>query len=377
MRDYYQTLGIPRNASQEEVKKAFRKLAMQYHPDRNKDNKEAEHKFKEINEAYEVLKDPQKRAQYDRVGHSAFQGAGAGGGPGGFGFEDFGDFSDVFSSIFGDFAGAGARGQGKRESFEQRGADLRYDLRIKLEEAYAGISKDISYQAYTSCDSCSGRGYNNPEDVVTCPECNGNGKVRMQQGFFMVEMGCARCNASGKIVKNPCPSCAGSGRVKKSRKISVQIPAGVEEGTKIRISGEGEAGTHGGKSGDLYIFVGVEKHQLFERSGNNIHCTVPIRVSTATMGGEIEIPSVDGAAIKVTIPEGAQTGMQLRLKGKGMPALKSNIYGDMIVTLRVETPKNLTKKQKELMQEFAAEEKDGSNPECEGFFSSIKKFFKI
>lgn len=376
--DYYQLLGVDRNASADDIKKAFRKLAMQYHPDRNKDNKDAEHKFKEINEAYEVLKDPQKRAQYDRVGHSAFQGGagGFGGGAGGFDFNDFGEFSDIFSNIFGDFMG-GRAGDAAKEGFEKKGSDLRYDMRISLSDAYTGIAKDIQYQAYTACDTCDGKGYNKPEDVITCPECNGKGRIRMQQGFFMVETGCKRCGASGKIIKNPCSKCSGSGRVRKDRKISVQIPPGVEEGTKIRIASEGEAGIHGGRPGDLYIFVSVEKHPFFERRDNDIHCAVPIKIEAAALGGEIEIPAIDGSAIKVTIPEGAQTGMHLRLKGKGMPLLKSKSYGDMIIHLKVETPKNLTKKQKELLKEFAKEENHGSNPECEGFLKSIKKFFKI
>ncbi|ATG48341.1 molecular chaperone DnaJ [Celeribacter ethanolicus] len=376
-RDYYEVLGVNKGADAAELKKAYRKKAMEFHPDRNKDNPDAESKFKEVNEAYDTLKDPDKKAAYDRFGHAAFEQGGMGGGRPGGGFGggqgDFASaFSDVFDDLFGDFMG-GPRGGGAR-SRAQRGSDLRYDMRVTLEEAYKGAQKTINVPTSVACNSCHGTGAANGAEPQTCPSCSGMGKVRAQQGFFTVERTCPACGGLGQIIKDPCPDCHGAGRVEKERSLSVNIPAGVETGTRIRLAGEGEAGLRGGPTGDLYIFIEVRPHPIFEREGVNLHCTVPVSMATAALGGDIEVPTIDGGRSRVKIPAGSQSGRQMRLRGKGMPALRGGGQGDMFIELAVETPVNLTSKQKELLQEFEKLAED-NNPESSSFFKKVKNFW--
>jgi len=366
-RDYYETLGVAKGASADEIKKGYRTKAKELHPDRNADNPNAEAQFKEANEAYEVLKDPEKKAAYDRYGHAAFEGGMGGGGQGDFSSA----FSDVFDDLFGDFMGGQRGGGGRRAA---RGADLRYNLGITLEDAYRGMQKSINVPTSVACDSCNGSGSEGGAEPTTCPTCSGMGKVRAQQGFFTVERTCPTCSGMGQIVKNPCKSCRGAGRVEKDRALSVNIPAGVETGTRIRLAGEGEAGMRGGPSGDLYIFIEVQDHKLFERDGPNLFCRVPVSMSTAALGGSIEVPTIDGGRGRVQIPAGSQSGRQMRLRGKGMPPLRGGGTGDMIIELAVETPVNLTSRQKELLQEFE-KESSNNNPESSSFFSSVKSFW--
>ncbi len=379
-RDYYDVLGLQKGASPEEIKKAYRGKAKELHPDRNADNPEAENQFKEANEAYEVLKDDSKKAAYDRYGHAAFEGGmGGGGRPGGPGFGggaggqgDFASaFSDVFDDLFGDFMGGGGRGGRQRAA---RGADLRYNLRVTLEEAYGGLQKTINVPTSVQCGSCSGSGAEGGAEPTTCPTCSGMGKVRATQGFFTVERTCPTCSGLGQIIKNPCRTCGGNGRVQKDRALSVNIPAGVETGTRIRLAGEGEAGMRGGPPGDLYIFLDVAPHELFERDGVSLNCRVPVSMSAAALGGDIEVPTIDGGRSRVKIPAGSQSGRQMRLRGKGMPALRGGGAGDMFIELAVETPVNLTSKQRELLREFEALSED-NNPESKTFFSSVKSFW--
>ncbi len=376
-RDYYELLGISKGASADEIKKGYRAKAKELHPDRNADNPNAEAQFKEINEAYEVLKDGDKKAAYDRYGHAAFEGGMGGGQQGGFhgGGGDFSSaFSDVFDDLFGDFMGGGGRGGGGRNR-ASRGSDLRYNLRVTLEEAYAGLQKTINVPASVQCDGCSGTGAEGGSEPATCPTCSGMGKVRAQQGFFTVERTCPTCSGMGQIIKNPCKSCGGLGRTEKDRSLSVNIPAGVETGTRIRLSGEGEAGMRGGPSGDLYIFVEVAPHEIFQREGGNLFCRVPVSMASAALGGDIEVPSIDGGRSRVKIPSGSQSGRQMRLRGKGMPAIRSSQVGDMFIELAVETPVNLTSRQKELLREFEELSED-NNPESSSFFSSVKSFWE-
>jgi molecular chaperone DnaJ len=373
-RDYYEILGAAKGASAEELKKAYRVKAKELHPDRNSDNPNAEAQFKEINEAYEVLKDADKKAAYDRYGHAAFEGGG--GGARGFngGQGDFSSaFSDVFEDLFGDFMGGGARGGGGR-SRAQRGSDLRYNLRVSLEEAHQSIQKTINVPTSVGCDTCRGSGAEGGAEPVTCPTCSGMGKVRAQQGFFTVERTCPTCNGMGQIIKNPCKSCAGHGRVEKDRSLSVNIPAGVETGTRIRLAGEGEAGLRGGPTGDLYIFIEVKEHSLFQRDGVNLFCRVPISFTTASLGGEVEVPTIDGGKSRVKVPAGSQTGKQMRLRAKGMPALRGGGSGDMLIELAVETPVNLTTRQRELLREFEQLSEE-NHPEGSSFFSKVKGFW--
>ena len=374
-RDYYEVLGISKGANPDEIKKGYRTKAKELHPDRNTDRPEAESEFKEANEAYEVLKDPEKKAAYDRFGHAAFEGGmGGGGRPGGGQPGDFGSaFSDVFDDLFGDFMGGqrGAGGGGRRAS---RGSDLRYNLRVTLEDAFAGLQKTINVPTSVGCDGCNGSGAEGGSEPATCPTCSGMGKVRAQQGFFTVERTCPTCSGLGQIIQNPCETCGGAGRVDKDRSLSVNIPAGVETGTRIRLSGEGEAGMRGGPTGDLYIFIDVAAHDLFERDGNNLFCRVPVSMSTAALGGSIEVPTIDGGRGRVQIPAGSQSGRQMRLRSKGMPALRGGGPGDMFIELAVETPVNLTSKQKELLREFE-ELSSENNPESSSFFSSVKSFW--
>ena len=376
-RDYYEVLGAKKGASADELKKAYRSKAKELHPDRNSDNPQAEAQFKEVNEAYEVLKDDQKKAAYDRFGHAAFEG-GMGGGPrpGGYGQQgDFASaFSDVFEDLFGDFMGRGSGGGGGR-SRAQRGSDLRYNMRVSLEEAYTGSQKTITVPTSVTCDTCHGSGAEGGAEPVTCPTCNGMGKVRAQQGFFTIERTCHQCNGMGQIIKNPCKTCGGQGRMHREKQLSVNIPQGVETGTRIRLAGEGEAGLRGGPNGDLYIFIEVKEHAIFQRDGVHLFCRVPVSMPTAAMGGEIEVPTIDGGKARVKVPTGAQSGKQLRLRMKGMPALRSSNSGDMVIELAVETPVNLTARQRELLKEFEKLSEE-NNPEGSSFFSKVKNFWE-
>jgi molecular chaperone DnaJ len=374
-RDYYDVLGVSKGASAEEIKKAYRSKAKELHPDRNKDNPNSEAAFKEAGEAYDILKDPEKKAAYDRFGHAAFEGGtGAGARPGG-GFGQQGDFasafSDVFDDLFGDFMG-GQRGGARQRA--ARGSDLRYNLRVTLEEAYSGLQKTISVPTSVVCTACDGTGAEGGAEPTTCPTCSGMGKVRAQQGFFTVERTCPTCNGLGQIISNPCKVCHGHGRVEKDRSLSVNIPAGVETGTRIRLGGEGEAGMRGGPAGDLYIFIEVAQHDIFEREETNLFCRVPVSMSTAALGGDIEVPTIDGGRSRVKIPEGSQSGRQMRLRSKGMPALRGGSPGDMFIELAVETPVNLTTRQKELLREFTELSQD-NNPESNSFFKSVRSFW--
>lgn len=375
-RDYYEVLGVAKGASADEIKKGYRTKARELHPDRNADNPDAESQFKEANEAYDVLKDPDKKAAYDRFGHAAFEGGmgGGGGRPGG-GFQGQGDFasafSDVFDDLFGDFMGGGRGGGGRRPT---RGSDLRYNMRVTLEEAYSGLQKTINVPTSVACEACNGTGSEAGSEPTTCPTCSGLGKVRAQQGFFTVERTCPTCQGAGQMIKNPCKKCHGHGRIEKERALSVNIPAGVETGTRIRLASEGEAGMRGGPSGDLYIFIEVAQHPIFEREGVNLHCHVPVSMATAAMGGDIEVPTMDGGRSRVKIPAGSQSGRQMRLRGKGMPALRGGGAGDMYIELAVETPVNLTSRQKEILREFEKLSEE-NNPESSNFFSKVKSFW--
>jgi molecular chaperone DnaJ len=368
-RCYYETLEVERTADDGSLKTAFRKLAMKWHPDRNPGDKSSEQRFKEINEAYDILKDPQKRAAYDRFGHAAFEQGGIGGGMHGFG-ADFGSaFSDIFEGIFG-MAGARQRGTGR-----ERGADLRFNMEITLEEAHEGKTAQIRLPTSVTCEVCSGTGAKTGTKPKTCATCGGYGKIRHAQGFFTLERTCGVCQGRGQVIDNPCPSCSGSGRITKERTLSVNIPPGVEDGTRIRLSGEGEAGLRGGPSGDLYIFLSIATHAFFQRDGADLHCRVPISMVTAALGGEFEVPSIDGSKTRVKIPSGAQSGRRFRLQGKGMPVLRSKQTGDMYVQVMVETPQNLTKRQRELLAEFEKLSSQDTQPESTGFFAKVKDFF--
>ena len=370
-RDYYEVLGINKAASQEEIKKAFRTKAKELHPDRNSDNPNAEAQFKEASEAYDILKDEEKKAAYDRYGHAAFEGGMGGGGARGFGGSDFSSaFSDVFDDLFGDMMG-GRSGQNR----STRGSDLRYNLRVTLEEAYSGLQKTINVPSTVQCTPCNGSGAQSGTEPTTCSTCAGMGKVRASQGFFTVERSCPACSGLGQVIKNPCRSCGGQGRTKKDRALSVNIPAGVETGTRIRLSGEGEVGVRGGAQGDLYIFIEVAQHKIFERDGHNLFCRVPVSMARAALGGDIEVPTMDGGRSRVKVPAGSQSGRQMRLRSKGMPAIKSSQYGDMFIELAVETPVNLTAHQKDLLKEFEQLSED-NNPETKSFFSSVKSFWE-
>jgi molecular chaperone DnaJ len=375
-RDYYDVLGIAKGADADAIKKAYRQKAKELHPDRNADNPKAEAQFKEANEAYEVLKDANKKAAYDRYGHAAFEnGMGSSaGGPRGGGQGDFASaFSDVFDDLFGDFMGGRGGGTGRR-SGAQRGSDLRYNLRNNLEDAFAGLQKTITVTTAVSCGSCTGTGAEGGSEPQVCPTCNGMGKVRAQQGFFTVERTCPTCSGMGQIIKDKCKVCHGAGRVEKEKSLSVNIPAGVETGTRIRLSGEGEAGVRGGPAGDLYIFIEVNSHPLFEREGLNLYCRVPVSIATAALGGEIEVPTIDGGRSRVKVPEGSQSGRQMRLRGKGMPALRGGPSGDMMIELSVETPVKLTARQREILREFDKLSEE-NNPQGSSFFASVKSFW--
>lgn len=369
-RDYYEVLGVARDADEKALKGAFRKLAMKLHPDKNPGDDGAEAKFKEVNEAYEVLKDPQKRAAYDRFGHAAFEGGnGNGFGGGGFGSASM---ADIFDDIFGDLMGGrrSARSPGR-----ERGADLRYNLEVTLEEAYAGKAVEIKVPTSVTCAKCSGTGAKPGTQPTPCRVCGGTGKVRASQGFFTIERTCMACQGRGETIAHPCEACGGTGRTIQERTLSVNIPAGIEDGTRIRLSGEGEAGLRGGPPGDLYIFLSIRPHAFFQRDGADLHCRVPISMTTAALGGEFEVPEIGGGKTKVRVPEGTQTGKQFRLRMKGMPILRSRDFGDMYINVIVETPQHLSRRQRELLEEFERESSGANNPESEGFFARVREFF--
>jgi len=367
--DYYELLGVPRTASDADLKAAFRKLAMQHHPDRNPGDSECEHRFKEVNEAYEVLKDPQKRAAYDRFGHAAFE-QGMGGAGQGFGA----DFASAFSDIFDDLFGMGGR-RGGRGSGRERGADLRFNMEITLEEALEGKTAELRLPTAVTCEDCSGTGAKAGTKPKTCAHCGGQGKIRHAQGFFTLERTCPICGGRGPVIEDPCATCSGSGRVTRERTLSVNIPPGVEDGTRIRLAGEGEAGVRGGSPGDLYIFLSIAQHPIFQRDGADLHCRVPISIVTASLGGEFQVPAIGGGMTRVKVPAGTQSGRRFRLQGKGMPVLRSRQTGDMYVQVIVETPQKLTKRQKELLAEFDRLSSAETQPESEGFFARVKDFF--
>ena len=369
--DFYEILGVARTADDKALKAAFRKLAMQYHPDRNGHDPEAEHKFKEVNAAYECLKDPQKRAAYDRFGHAAFEN-GAGGFPGDFGAT----MSDIFDNIFGDMMGGGRRGTSQSRGGRERGADLRYNMEITLEEAYGGKTAEIVVPTRVTCKTCSGSGSRPGASLKTCTTCDGHGRVRSAQGFFSIERTCPTCQGRGQVISDPCPECHGQGRTSEERKLSVNIPAGIEDGTRIRLAGEGEAGLRGGTAGDLYIFLSIKPHEFFQRDGADIFCRVPISVTTAALGGDFQVPTIDGGKTRVKVPDGTQTGKQFRLKGKGMPVLRSSRVGDMYIQTVVETPQNLTRRQRELLEEFEQVSSPQNNPESSGFFARVRDFLE-
>ena len=368
-RCYYETLGCQKSASIDEIKSSYRKLAKELHPDRNPGDATCEHKFKEINEAYDVLKDEQKRAAYDRYGHAAFENGGRGQ-AGGFG--DFASsFSDIFDDLFGEFTG------GRRARRQNRGADLRYNLEISLEDAFRGYRAEIKVPSAVACEACGGTGAAAGSQPEQCPTCSGAGKVRAQQGFFTIERTCPACRGQGRIIRNPCKSCQGAGHVQKERQLAVDVPAGVEEGTRIRLAGEGQAGLNGGPAGDLYIFVSVTPHPIFQRDGHDLYCRCPISFVTAALGGTVDVPTLDGDKVSVKIPDGTQTGRQFRMRGKGMPVLRGGgVSGDLYVEVAVETPVKLSKKQKELLRAFEKDCEPGSQPEAEGFFAKVKDFLK-
>ena len=365
-RDFYETLGVARTATDVELKAAFRKAAMQCHPDRNPGDKQAEARFKELNEAYQHLSDGQKRAAYDRYGHAAFE---QGGGMND-GFAS--SMSDIFDDLFGDMMGRrGGRGSGK-----ERGADLRYNLEISLEEAYSGKTATIKLPTSVACEACAGSGAKAGSKPATCKTCAGHGRVRAQQGFFAIERTCPTCGGRGQTIDNPCDKCGGAGRVTRERTLSVNMPAGVEDGTRIRLSGEGEAGLRGGAAGDLYIFLSLKPHPFFQRDGADLYCRVPISMVQAALGGEFTVRTLDGGDAKVRIPEGAQSGHQMRLRAKGMPVLRSREFGDLYIQANVETPQNLTRRQRELLAEFEAESSQKTQPESSGFLAKMKEFFE-
>jgi molecular chaperone DnaJ len=375
-RDYYEVLGVAKNASDDELKKAYRKLAMKYHPDRNPDNKESEDKFKEVKEAYEILSDSQKREAYDRFGHAGVDpNSGMGAGPGGFGGAGAGGFSDVFGDIFGDIFGGARQGGGGRGGV-YRGADLRYAMEISLEQAARGYTTEIRVPSWDRCETCHGSGAKPGTQPKTCGTCNGQGAVRVQQGFFSIQQGCPTCRGTGKVIPEPCQTCDGAGRVKKTKTLEVKIPAGIDDGMRIRSAGNGEPGVNGGPPGDLYVEIRVREHPMFQREGDDLHCEVPVAITTAILGGRIEVPTLDGRA-EIDIPEGTQSGKQFRLRGKGIKGLRANYPGDLYVHVAVETPVRLTEHQKKLLRELDASLKDPKHsPQHKGWMDRVKEFFQ-
>lgn len=378
-RDYYDVLGVGRDADEAQIKSAFRRKAMEYHPDRNPGDGEAERNFKQVNEAYDVLKDGEKRAAYDRFGHAAFEqaggpGPGGGFGPGGFEFNfGGGSFGDIFEDIFGDISGMN---QGGRRRQPTRGQDLRYNMEVSLEDAFTGKQTTIRVPSADQCASCGGSGSEGGAARVTCGHCGGRGRVRASQGFFTVERTCVQCQGEGEVIENPCRVCKGAGRVRREKTLSVNIPAGVDDGTRIRLAGEGEPGMRGAPAGDLYIFVSVAPHEVFHRDGANIYCQVPLAMTTAALGGPIEVPTVDGGRARVTVPEGAQSGDQFRLRGKGMSQLRSRARGDMYIEIEVETPRNLSPKQREILEQFRDAGGNSNSPKSTDFFEKVKNIWE-
>ncbi|MCB9990998.1 MAG: molecular chaperone DnaJ [Rhodospirillales bacterium] len=377
-KDYYSILGVNRQASSDDIKKAYRQLAKQYHPDRNQGDSSAEQKFKEINEAYDILKDDQKRAAYDQFGSAAFEGGGPGG-PGGFSGAGFGSaFSDIFEDMFGDFMGGGSGSRG-RQSGPGRGSDMQYTMEISLEDAYKGKEATIKIPVNEPCETCNGSGAKPGTGEETCTSCDGAGRMRAQQGFFTIERPCPTCNGAGKIIRDPCSKCSGSGRVRKEKTLKVKVPAGIETGRRIRLTGEGEAGLRGGPSGDLYVLLAVKPHKFFKRDGANLYGRVPIPMTTAALGGDVEVPTIAGKKTKIKVPPGTQSGQQFRLKEQGMPVLKSDSKGDMYIEVAVETPVNLSAKQKDLLkqldQTLGGSAATKHNPESSGFMSKMKEFW--
>jgi molecular chaperone DnaJ len=389
--DYYDLLGVSRDANESELKKAYRKKAMQYHPDRNPDDKVAEQKFKEVNEAYDVLKDSQKRAAYDQYGHAAFDpasggfggagaGAGGGGNPFGGGFHASGGahgFGDFFDDVINEFMGGrrGAGGGSAAGNQAARGADLRYNLEISLEDAFRGKTMEIRYPTSTACDTCNGSGAKPGSKPVACSMCKGMGKVRVQQGFFMIERTCPSCHGEGMTIDHPCGSCSGQGRKQTQKRLNIKIPKGIQDGQRMRIRGEGEAGARGAASGDLYVYIYIKEHQFFKREDQHLYCQVPISMAAAALGDPVEVPTIEGKKIKVNLKAGIQTGDQLRVRGKGMPLSSGSRTGDMIIEVFVETPVKLSSKQKALLREFAGEQKNANNPKSHNFFDNVKSFF--
>ncbi|MBI1215183.1 MAG: molecular chaperone DnaJ [Alphaproteobacteria bacterium] len=382
-KDYYQVLGVDKKATADELKKAYRKLAMKYHPDKNQGDKDAEHKFKEISEAYDVLKDEQKRAAYDRFGHGAFEAGGfgnaargAGAGAGGFGGFGAGGFSDIFEEMFGDFMG-GQQGARRGGEGARRGGDISHEIHISLEEAFSGKEINVKVPTWQGCAACDGSGAEKGTKAEICDTCRGVGRIRAQQGFFTVERTCPTCGGAGQTIKTPCHVCGGAGRNRQEKTLRVTVPAGIEDGTRMRLAGEGEAGMRGGPSGDLYVFVSIHPHRFFQREASSLYCRVPVPIHTVALGGMIEVPTIDGKRIKVSIPAGTQTGQQFRLKGKGMSIMRSPHRGDMFVEVVVETPVNLTKKQKELLQQFSGDAPENkTNPQSSGFFDKVKELWE-
>lgn len=371
--DYYELLECERTADAATIKSSYRKLAMKYHPDKNAGCKDSEAKFKAVSEAYDCLKDPQKRAAYDRFGHAAFRNGGMGGGGHGHGAQDFAGFSDIFESVFGEFMGGQRGGGGGRQA--RRGADLRYDMEVSLEEAFHGKETEITIDISAACDSCHGTGSKPGTHAHTCHHCQGAGKVRAQQGFFVVERACPVCHGSGEVITDPCPDCRGEGRVEKTRTLAVNVPPGVDEGTRIRLTGEGEAGARGAPPGDLYIFLHVKRHAIFEREGTTLFARAPISFTTAALGGTMSIPGLDGRRHEVKIPAGIQSGKQLRQRGAGMPVLQGRGHGDLVIQVEVETPTKLSTRQRALLEEFRETETGDECPQSQGFFSRLKNAF--
>ncbi|UGA55436.1 molecular chaperone DnaJ [Vibrio sp. VB16] len=370
-RDLYEVLGVSREASERDIKKAYKRLAMKFHPDRNQDDDQAGEKFKEVKEAYEILTDPQKKAAYDQYGHAAFEQGGMGGGGG-----QGGDFGDIFGDVFGDIFGGGRRGGGQARA--QRGADLRYNMELSLEDAVRGCEKEIEVPTLVECEVCDGSGAKKGSSAHTCATCHGHGQVQMRQGFFAVQQTCPTCNGKGKTIKDPCNSCHGQGRKQKTKTLNVKIPAGVDTGDRIRLSGEGEAGEQGAPTGDLYVQVHVREHNIFEREGNNLYCEVPVSFAQAALGGEVEVPTLDGR-VNLKVPEETQTDRLFRMRGKGVKGVRGGGIGDLIVKLVIETPVKLSSRQKELLKEFeetcAGDAANKHKPKSEGFFNGVKKFF--
>ena len=366
-RDCYDVLGVAKSSSKDEIKKAYRKLALKHHPDKNKGDKASEEKFKEASEAYHILSDDKRKSNYDQFGHAAFEGGG-GQGSGGF---DTSSFSDIFEDFFGDFNEV----QSSQRS-SNRGNDLRYDINISLEEAFEGIEKNVKYTTYKKCSDCSGSGAAKGSKPISCNYCDGNGKVRTNQGFFTIQQTCPQCSGYGETINKPCGKCSGNGKVQDNENVTVKIPKGVDDGTRIRLSGKGEAGLKGGSNGDLYLFVSVNNHSIFKRSEENIYYELPIVFSDAALGATVEVPSIDGGRSKIKIPAGTQHGKQFRLKGKGMPILRRNVFGDLYIRIVTEVPISLSKRQKELLEEFKQLEETKTNPVIKSFFDKAKKFWE-